>query len=607
MRTFFLSMLLLGMTAISAQAQNRIAATRVFAYPGEVGLFLANSDGSEERPLLAGSSESDYDPAWAPDGSTIVFTSDRAGSAELFRVKSDGTGIEQLTSNSAYDDQAAFSPDSKQLVFVSTRNGGFASLWTMDLSTKRAKVLTRGNGGDFRPSWSPDGKWIAFSSSRNHDAPFAHGRWERLQIADIYIVHPDGSGLKKLSNDGFCGSPKWTPDSRRVVAYCMDPEQLANRWVPAVGGTDTKLVAIDVDNGAATELHAGPGTKINPAPLAAEEVGYVRRDSAEPGGIYYLSGKRGPKGNIRTASWSPDGGRVVFQRVIDTSRDGLRATFTLNSKYSLSLTGSPLPAFDRSGERFVGTSGPPISGAGVMLTSVVTGESKMLYQEKDRSVLAPQWSPKGDQIVFGIGSFGGFFHDFNDQFLKPADRVEGGAQVAIISSDGSGYRELTSGTSNSAFPSFSPDGKRLVYREFDKDSYGLRILNLETKATIKLTHQYDNFPLWSPRGNLIMFARLIDRAYEIFTIKPDGSGLKRLTYTHGNDAHMAWSPDGDSIAFSSSRMGFKDEAAYTDAPQPYGEIFVMRYDGAHVEQLTDNQWEEGTPSWQPVAKTSTRK
>jgi hypothetical protein len=34
-------------------------------------------------------------------------------------------------------------------------------------------------------------------------------------------------------------------------------------------------------------------------------------------------------------------------------------------------------------------------------------------------------------------------------------------------------------------------------------------------------------------------------------------------------------------------------------PPPYGEIFVVRYDGSHVEQLTDNQWEEGTPGWAP--------
>jgi len=47
--------------------------------------------------------------------------------------------------------------------------------------------------------------------------------------------------------------------------------------------------------------------------------------------------------------------------------------------------------------------------------------------------------------------------------------------------------------------------------------------------------------------------------------------------------------------------GFKDEGVYTDAPQPYGELFVMRYDGTHVEQITDNQWEDGTPAWQPMA------
>ena len=69
---------------------------------------------------------------------------------------------------------------------------------------------------------------------------------------------------------------------------------------------------------------------------------------------------------------------------------------------------------------------------------------------------------------------------------------------------------------------------------------------------------------------------------------------------------MAWSPDGERIVFASERMGFKDEATYTDAPQPYGELFVMRYDGTGLEQLTDNQWEDGTPAWQPVRQLARR-
>src|SRR6476660_2515643 len=97
---------------LSAQPPVRkIAAVRVFGNPGQVGLFVAGSDGSDEHPLIPGS-ETDYDPVWAPDGGSIVFTSERDGSAELYRVKTDGSGFERLTNDPAYDDQAAFSPDS---------------------------------------------------------------------------------------------------------------------------------------------------------------------------------------------------------------------------------------------------------------------------------------------------------------------------------------------------------------------------------------------------------------------------------------------------------------------------------------------------------------
>ena len=130
-------------------------------------------------------------------------------------------------------------------------------------------------------------------------------------------------------------------------------------------------------------------------------------------------------------------------------------------------------------------------------------------------------------------------------------------------------------------------------------------MNLETKAVTSLSDGYDNFPLWSPRGDLIMFSRVVQGDYEIYTIKPDGTGVKRLSNAKGNDAHMGWSPDGEHIVFASTRMGFKDEGIYTDAPQPYGELFVMRYDGTQIEQLTDNQWEDGTPAWQPTGRPPT--
>jgi len=152
----------------------------------------------------------------------------------------------------------------------------------------------------------------------------------------------------------------------------------------------------------------------------------------------------------------------------------------------------------------------------------------------------------------------------------------------------------------------APDGHRFVYRTFGPDGEGLRIMDIDTRQVTSIAGGYDNFPLWSPRGDLIIFSRQDEGDYEIYTVKPDGTDVRRLTRSKGNDAHMAWSPDGTQILFASTRMGFKDEATYTDAPQPYGEIFVMRADGTDVQQLTDNQWEEGTPAWQPARKVSTQ-
>ena len=105
--------------------------------------------------------------------------------------------------------------------------------------------------------------------------------------------------------------------------------------------------------------------------------------------------------------------------------------------------------------------------------------------------------------------------------------------------------------------------------------------------------------MWSPRDDLIAFVRQMEGDYEVFTIRPDGKDARRLTHSKGSEAHLAWSPDDEKILFASTRMGFKDEALYTFAPQPSGELFVMRYDGTQVEQLTGNQWEDAGPPWQP--------
>lgn len=171
-----------------------------------------------------------------------------------------------------------------------------------------------------------------------------------------------------------------------------------------------------------------------------------------------------------------------------------------------------------------------------------------------------------------------------------------------MQSDGTSVRILTDGSGNYGFPSWSPDGRYLVYRSAGKDNNNLSIIDVETREVRALTtgSNHDNFPSWSPQGDRISFTSYRDGDYEIYTIKPDGTDLRRLTNVAGNDAHNTWSHDGQWIAFTSARGGFKDEAPLHPAnPQPYGDIYVMRADGSDVRRLTDNQYEEGTPSWVP--------
>lgn len=435
--------------AAQAPASRKIAFVRIFPNAGQLGLFIANADGGDERPVLA-TPDLDYNAAWSRDGKSIVFTSERNGSADLFRVNPDGTGLEALTSSPAYDDQAAWSPDGRQLVFVSTRADGTADLWTMNLATRRAKALTSGPGGDFRPSWSPDGNLIAFSSDRESSWPFGRGRWEHLHLVDLYVIRPDGSGLKRITEHGdFCGSPKWTADSRHVVAHCMTAKQtLVTRRAVPDPGNDTRLVSIDVATGVRRDLAAADGMKMQPSPLPGDEVGYIQKDAAGSGaGIYYTSGKRGPRGDVRAASWSPDGARVVFHKRLAAPVAAWKKTFSRAAGYDLVLTGGHLPSFNPAGDRYVTNSRraqmtSPL-GSSLMVAASGADRFDVIYRDEMRNVLAPQWSPAGDKIIFGIGGFNAFYNGFQGLFLKAEDRAEGGAQIAVVNPDGSGFREVT--------------------------------------------------------------------------------------------------------------------------------------------------------------------
>src|SRR5688572_28857718 len=255
--------LALALVFLIAAGAGLAARDRIFVdqwSPTRSELFIADADGRNPRKLVAGLAL-EYNASFSHDGQWIVFTSERHGSADIFRVRADGMGLERLTDDPAFDDQAALSPDGRSLAFVSTRTAGTTDIYILDLKTRTVRNLTNSPGGDFRPSWSPDGRTIAFSSDRGTKLQRSAGTWEQVHAASVYVIGADGRDLKKVSSEGpLAGSPKWSPDGTRLVFYELAvADTFRARGLPDQSRVESRIVSVDLAAGTRVEHASGPG------------------------------------------------------------------------------------------------------------------------------------------------------------------------------------------------------------------------------------------------------------------------------------------------------------------------------------------------------------
>jgi Tol biopolymer transport system component len=178
---------------------------------GSYSIWGMNADGSREQRLTHDRGDDSspsgifyqVDPAWAPDGRLIAFSSKRSGTSEIYVVRPDGTGTRRVGSGPGEQTEPTWSPDGRRIAFAA---GPVERIEVMRADGTGVLRVT-GDNGEIEPAWSPAGGWIAYVRKSSV-----------LPVREIWVVHPDGTGKRQVTSLGASASrPAWSPDGKRIA------------------------------------------------------------------------------------------------------------------------------------------------------------------------------------------------------------------------------------------------------------------------------------------------------------------------------------------------------------------------------------------------------
>ncbi len=158
----------------------------------EIGVAAQN-----ERWLTRGNS-SDRQPSYAPDGKSVLFSSNRSGNLDLWMIATEGGTVRRITDDGAEDWDPAFTPDGKKVVWSSGRSGNL-EIWIANADGSDAKQISQDGVDAENPTATADGQWIVYCSFN----PAKSGLWKvRADGTQATHIVKARTSLPEVSPDG---------------------------------------------------------------------------------------------------------------------------------------------------------------------------------------------------------------------------------------------------------------------------------------------------------------------------------------------------------------------------------------------------------------------
>ena len=408
----------------------------------------------------------------SPDGEGIVF--DLLG--DIYFLPMAGGEAKSLTSGAMWDMQPRFSPDGKRIAFTSDRAGG-DNIWVMNRDGSDPKQVTKES---FRllnsPAWSPDGQYIA---ARKH---FTAGR--SLGAGEIWIYHVSGGdGLqvtKKANEQKDVGEPVFSPDGKTIY-YSMDatPGAFFQYNKDPYAGIYA-IRAVNIETGENERVTGGPGGAVRPVVSRdGKKLAFARRIRDQE--VLMLrdlgSGREWPvydglerdmqeawaiHGLYPTFAWTPDDSAIVIwaggklRKVDVASKSATDIPFHVaDTRAVTEAVRFPIEVAPNTVSarmlRFV-----EVSPAGdkvlfqalgrLWIRDLPEGKPRRLTTQTDHWEVYPSFSRDGKNVVYTT---------WDDDKL---------ASIRVVSAGGGAGRVVVGEPGHYVEPSLSPDGSTVVYR-----------------------------------------------------------------------------------------------------------------------------------------------